>query len=82
MTRPCIRILATGGTIAGTSGSAGATGYRAGQLEIQQLLAEAAALGLDAICDATGLPETELGALLDPGRLAAGGIHGGPDGGG
>ena len=55
MTRPCIRILATGGTIAGTSGSAGATGYRAGQLEIQQLLAEAAALGLDAICDARAI---------------------------
>ena len=55
MTQPCIRILATGGTIAGTSGSAGATGYRAGQLEIQQLLAEAAALGLDAICDARAI---------------------------
>ena len=37
---------------------------------------------LDVAREATGLPEKELRALLDPGRLAAGGIHGGPGGGG
>ena len=37
---------------------------------------------LDVAREATGLPEKEIRALLDPGRLAAGGIHGGPGGGG
>ena len=37
---------------------------------------------LDVAREATGLPEKELRALLDPGRLAKGGIHGRPGGGG
>ncbi len=55
MGRPRIRILATGGTIAGTSGSTTARGYRAGQLGIEQLLAEAASFGLQADCDARAI---------------------------
>lgn len=52
MAQRCIRILATGGTIAGRGGSAKARGYRAGRIGIDQLLAEGAALGLEAACDA------------------------------
>ena len=37
---------------------------------------------LDVAREATGLPEKELRALLDPGRLAKGGTHGRPGGGG
>jgi L-asparaginase len=47
-----IRILATGGTIAGRGGSATGRAYRPGQIGIDQLLAEAAALGLETACEA------------------------------
>ena len=43
MTTGEIRILATGGTIAGRSGPAGSQSYAAGQIGISQLLAEAGA---------------------------------------
>ncbi|MXP41444.1 asparaginase [Altererythrobacter soli] len=46
-----IRILATGGTIAGRGGSAVGRAYRPGQIGIDQLLAEAAALGLETLCE-------------------------------
>ena len=51
MEKPCIRILATGGTIAGTSGTATGMAYRSGQIGIDTLLAEAQALGLDMACE-------------------------------
>lgn len=51
MTAPRIRILATGGTIAGSAGSALGRGYRAGQVGIEQMVAAARALGLDAMLD-------------------------------
>ncbi|MXO59396.1 asparaginase [Altererythrobacter salegens] len=51
MAQPCIRILATGGTIAGTSGSATGKAYRAGQIGIGALLEEARALGLGMACE-------------------------------
>jgi L-asparaginase len=43
-----IRILATGGTIAGSAGSAIERGYRPGQIGVAELLAAAGRLGLDA----------------------------------
>lgn len=46
-----IRILATGGTIAGSAGSATGRGYRAGQIGIAQLVDAARALGLDAVLE-------------------------------
>lgn len=46
-----IRILATGGTIAGRGGSAVGRAYRPGQIGIDQLLAEAAAMGLETPCE-------------------------------
>lgn len=52
MGQRCIRILATGGTIAGRGGSATGRAYRPGQIGIDQLLAEAAALGLETVCEA------------------------------
>ncbi|MGX7894696.1 asparaginase [Tsuneonella sp. HG222] len=52
MRQGCIRILATGGTIAGTAGSATGQGYRPGQLRIEALLAEAQALGVNLPCEA------------------------------
>ena len=51
MSGACLRILATGGTIAGSAGSAIGRGYRPGQVGIEQLVAEARALGLDARLD-------------------------------
>lgn len=48
---PRIRILATGGTIAGSAGSATTRAYRPGQIGVEDLLAAAAALGLDARFD-------------------------------
>jgi L-asparaginase len=48
MNPPAIRILATGGTIAGSAGSATARGYRPGQIGVAELLAAAEGLGLDA----------------------------------
>ncbi|MGN6500359.1 MAG: asparaginase, partial [Tsuneonella sp.] len=51
MTAPRIRILATGGTIAGSAGSALKRGYRPGQVGIAELLDAARALGLGAAFD-------------------------------
>lgn len=51
MTRPRIRILATGGTIAGSAGSALQRGYRPGQIGVAELLAAAGTLGLEAEFD-------------------------------
>ena len=48
MSEQTIRILATGGTIAGRSHSATGRAYRAGQIGIDLLLAEAEALGVSA----------------------------------
>lgn len=51
MSNPRIRILATGGTIAGSAGSATQRGYRPGQIGVAELLATADTLGLDAHFD-------------------------------
>ncbi len=51
MGSPRIRILATGGTIAGSAGSALTRGYRPGQIGVAELLAAAGTLGLDAAFD-------------------------------
>ncbi|GGD97981.1 L-asparaginase [Tsuneonella deserti] len=51
MKRPRIRILATGGTIAGSAGSALRRGYRPGQIGVEDLLASAATLEIDAEFD-------------------------------
>lgn len=51
MTAPHIRILATGGTIAGSAGSAIGRGYRAGQVAIADMVAGAKALGIEARLD-------------------------------
>ncbi len=51
MTAPRIRILATGGTIAGSAGSALQRGYRPGQVGVADLLAAAQGLGIDAHFD-------------------------------
>lgn len=47
-----LRILATGGTIAGSAGSATTRGYRPGEIGSAELLAAAGELGLDAEFDA------------------------------
>ena len=46
-----IRVLTTGGTIAGSGGSAFGSGYRPGQIGASAMLAEARALGIDAQLD-------------------------------
>ncbi|MGI9375552.1 MAG: asparaginase [Tsuneonella suprasediminis] len=46
MKNPCIRVLATGGTIAGKAGSATRHDYRPGQIGIDDLLSEAESLGM------------------------------------
>lgn len=51
MNTPRLRILATGGTIAGSAGSALERGYRPGQVGVAELLAAAGALGLAARFD-------------------------------
>ena len=48
MTQPNILVLATGGTIAGTAGSATRRDYRPGQIDIADFLAEFDALGVEA----------------------------------
>lgn len=48
MSLPSIRILATGGTIAGIAGSAIAKDYKAGQVSIEDYLEEVGGLGLGA----------------------------------
>ena len=48
MSTPCILVLGTGGTIAGSAGSATGGGYSAGGLPLATMLAPLAALGLDA----------------------------------
>ncbi|MGN6496705.1 MAG: asparaginase [Tsuneonella sp.] len=55
MTAPRLRILATGGTIAGAAGSALERGYRAGQIAIADLVAQAAVLGIDAKLDGSDI---------------------------
>ena len=51
MGSPRIRILATGGTIAGSAGSATSRGYRPGQIGVAELLQAADSLDLDARFD-------------------------------
>lgn len=51
MARPQIRILATGGTIAGSAGSALMRGYRPGLIGVAELLDAAGRLGIDAAFD-------------------------------
>lgn len=51
MAAPHIRILATGGTIAGSAGSATTRAYRPGQIGVGELLDAAGGLGLDASFD-------------------------------
>jgi len=51
MAIPRIRILATGGTIAGSAGSATTRAYRPGQIGVAELLEAAGALGLEAHFD-------------------------------
>lgn len=51
MTSPRLRILATGGTIAGSAGSALERGYRPGEIGVDELLEQAGRLGLDARLD-------------------------------
>lgn len=48
MCTPCILVLGTGGTIAGSAGSATGGGYSAGGLPLATMLAPLSALGLDA----------------------------------
>lgn len=48
MAAPNLRILATGGTIAGIAGSAIANDYRSGEIGIEEYLEQVGALGLDA----------------------------------
>ncbi len=49
MNRPQIRILATGGTIAGSAGSATRRSYRPGEIGVTELLSAAKELGLDGV---------------------------------
>jgi L-asparaginase len=51
ISRPHIRILATGGTIAGSGGSAFGSGYTPGQISVEAMVAEIRALGIDAALD-------------------------------
>jgi L-asparaginase len=51
MTTSRIRILATGGTIAGSGGSAFGSGYTPGQISAAHMVAEIKALGIDAALD-------------------------------
>lgn len=51
MQRPSIRVLATGGTIAGSGGSAFGSGYTPGQISASHMVAEIRALGIDAVLD-------------------------------
>ena len=51
MTTSKIRVLATGGTIAGSAGSATASGYQAGRVGADDMVREVRALGLDAELD-------------------------------
>lgn len=51
MTKAKIRVLATGGTIAGSAGSALQRGYAPGQIGIDAMMASVAELGLDAELD-------------------------------
>jgi L-asparaginase len=60
MTRPRIRILATGGTIAGSAGSATRRGYAPGQIGVSDLLALAETLGLS--CDFDGSDVAAVGS--------------------
>lgn len=60
MTRPRILVLGTGGTIAGSAGSATSGGYRAGGLALSAMLDAAAGLGLEA--DLVGEPIAQIGS--------------------
>lgn len=51
MPAPRIRILATGGTIAGSGGSAFGSGYTPGQISVENMVAEVKALGIEAALD-------------------------------
>lgn len=60
MTRPRILVLGTGGTIAGSAGSATSGGYRAGGLALSAMLDAAAGLGLAA--ELVGEPIAQIGS--------------------
>ena len=60
MTRPRILVLGTGGTIAGSAGSATGGGYRAGGLALSAMLDAAAKLGLEA--ELVGEPIAQIGS--------------------
>jgi L-asparaginase len=49
---PRLRVLATGGTIAGSGGSAFGSGYQPGQIAVGDMLAEIRSLGIEAELDA------------------------------
>jgi L-asparaginase len=51
MSKPRLRILATGGTIAGAAGSALERGYRPGEIAVEELLFQAGTLGIDSGLD-------------------------------
>lgn len=51
MTTPHIRVLATGGTIAGSGGSAFGSGYTPGKISAGHMVSEIRALGIDARLD-------------------------------
>lgn len=51
MTKPRIKVLATGGTIAGSAGSALQRGYAPGQIGVAAMMESVAELGLDAELD-------------------------------
>lgn len=57
MQAPRLRILATGGTIAGAAGSALERGYRAGQIGVADLLAQAQSLGIRAELDGSDIAQ-------------------------
>lgn len=60
MNRPHILVLGTGGTIAGSAGSATSGGYRAGGLALDAMLDAAKGLGLDA--ELTGQAVAQIGS--------------------
>lgn len=64
MSAPRIRILATGGTIAGSAGSATERAYRPGQIGVGELLEAADRLGLEARfegCDIAAIGSQDIG---------------------
>ena len=81
MQPPHLRILATGGTIAGSAGSALQRGYRPGQIGAADLLATAGKLGLPAsfeLCQIDArIDQSVFGALSVDSSVAARASYGG-----